>query len=115
VEIFDLRRPILSDLDLDAAAGRPAPMPVRFRYRSRRTGDAVLDIGGSAAAGDIEQPVVARVADAAAERGKPPFAHFVAKRACGRKFEGASLFARRRNIALDPEDAIAALNIVSLL
>ena len=30
VQVFDLRRPILGDLDLDAAAGAPSPMPVPF-------------------------------------------------------------------------------------
>src|SRR5436189_70839 len=92
VEIFDLGRPILRDLDLDAAARAPTPVPVCFRHDAKRARDAILNIGGRAAAGDVEQPVVARVADATAERGKPALPHLVAERRGGRKFEARPLF-----------------------
>src|SRR5262249_48580781 len=45
VEIFDLRRPILIELDLDAAARGPAPMPLLVRDGAGRSDEIGRDIG----------------------------------------------------------------------
>src|SRR5258708_21107738 len=51
VEIFNLRRPVLTELDLDAAAPGPAPMPLLVRDGAGGSGDASCDIGERATRG----------------------------------------------------------------
>src|SRR5262249_59087639 len=71
VEIFDLRRPILIELDLEAAARGPAPMPLLLRNGPRRSDNIIRYVGDCAAGCRVEEPVVARVAAAAAEGPEP--------------------------------------------
>src|SRR6516225_1764024 len=103
VEIFNLRRPILAELDLDAAARGPAPVPLLVRDGADGTDEAVGDVGERAAGGGVDEPVIARVAEAAAEGRKPLFLHLVAEGGVGWKFERAGLLVRRRDVALEAQ------------
>src|SRR5262249_49760554 len=118
VEIFNLRRPILAELDLDAAARGPAPMPLLVRDGAGGDDEAGGAVGGGvggggerAAGGGVDEPVIARVADAAAEGRKPLFLHLVAEGGVGWKFERAALLVRSRDIALEAKHTIAVLDI----
>ena len=86
-------------------------MPLLVGNRARRGHDAVVDIGQRAAGGGVEQPVVPRVADAAAEGREPALLHLVAERGVGREFGGAALLARGRGVTLEAEHDVAALDI----
>src|SRR5262249_16130663 len=99
------------ELDLDAAARSPAPMPLLVRDGAGRREYAIGDVGERAAGGGGEEPVIPRVADAAAEGRKPLFLHPVAERGVGRKFERAALIVRSRDVALKAEHTIAVLDI----
>src|SRR6516165_5048754 len=105
VEIFNLRRPVLTELDLDAAARGPAPMPLLIRDGADGSDDAVRDVGERATGGGVEEPVIPRVADAPAEGRKPLFLDLVAEG--GR----ARLLVRSRDVALETQQPIAILEI----
>src|SRR5713226_7098710 len=107
VEIFDLRRPVRGELDLDAAAGGPAQVPMLLRQRKAR--DAARDVAERAAGRGVEQPVVLRVADPAAERRKPAILCIVAEGTVGGKFECPP--AARRGIGLVAEHDVAFLKV----
>src|SRR5215813_4006375 len=111
VEIFNLRRPVLTELDLDAAAGGPAPMPLLVGDGAGGSDDAVRDVGERAAGGGVDEPVIPRVADTAAEGRKPLFLDLVAESGVGGKFERASLLVRGRDVALQAQQPIAVLEI----
>src|SRR6266852_5795402 len=99
VQIFNLRRPVAVELDLDAAARGPAPMPVLFRnLTAGRRHDAVLDIGERAAGGGVEQPIVLRVTETAAEGRKPALLHLIAEGGVGGEQEHGPLLARGRGV-----------------
>src|SRR5262249_40062222 len=86
VKIFTLGRPIPAELDLDAAARGPAPMPLLIRDGAGRSDDAVCDVGERAAGSGVDEPVIPRVAHAAAEGRKPLLLHLAAEGGVGRKF-----------------------------
>src|SRR5215831_16588632 len=71
VEIFNLRRPIPAELDLETAVRGPTPMPLLIRDGADRSDDAVRDVGERTTGGGVNEPVIARVADAAAEGRQP--------------------------------------------
>src|SRR5260221_9541807 len=79
VEIFNLRRPVLTELDLDAAARGPAPMPLLVRDGAGGSDDAVRDVGERAARGGVEEPVIPRLADAPPGGRKPLFPYLLAE------------------------------------
>src|SRR5262249_52512720 len=93
VEVLDLRRPILIELDLEAAARGPAPMPLLIGNRARGSDNAVCDIGERGAAGGIDEPVLPRVTDAPAEGREPLFPHLVPEGCSGWNREWAAQYA----------------------
>src|SRR3954447_26960560 len=112
VEIFHFRRPVLVELDLDTSAGGPAPMPLLVGdLADGRRADRILDIGKCAAAGGIQQPVVLRVPDPAAERRKPVLPDLVVEDGVGREFDRASFLIGGGNVALEAEHHRATLNV----
>src|SRR5258708_12900216 len=111
VEIFNLRRPVLTELDLEAAACGPAPMPLLVRDGAGGSADAVRDVGERATGGGVEEPVIPRIADATAEGRKPLFLDLVAEGGVGWKFERARLLVRGRDVALETQQPIAVLEI----
>src|SRR3954447_9714928 len=112
VEIFHLCRPVLGELDLDTCAGGPAPMPLLVGdLADGRRADRVLNIGKRAAAGGIQQPVVLRVSNPAAERRKPVLPDLVVEDGVGRELDRASFLVGGGNVALEAEHHRAALNV----
>src|SRR5260370_42279112 len=79
VEIFNLRRPVLTELDLDAAARGPAPMPLLVRDGAGGSPRAVLDVGERAAGGGADEPVIPPTPAPPPGGRKPPFLDLVAE------------------------------------
>src|SRR5262249_31044180 len=65
VEIFNLRRPVLTELDLHAAARGPAPMPLLVRDGAGGNDEAGGGGGGRARGGGGDQPVCRRACEPA--------------------------------------------------
>src|SRR5260221_11823480 len=87
VEIFNLRRPVLTELDLDAAARGPAPMPLLVRDGAGGSDDAVRGLGERPTGGGGEKPDIPRTAGAPAGSLKPPFPYLADESAARWEFE----------------------------
>src|SRR5262249_30956241 len=92
IEIFDFCRPVGGELDLDAAAGGPAQMPMLLRQGTARVAGG--GVAERATSRRVEQPVVVRVAEAAAEGREPAILRLVAEGAVGWEFECAPAVCR---------------------
>src|SRR5215467_15121341 len=86
-------------------------MPLLIGDRAGWTRDGVIDAGERAADSGIEQPVVLRVTDAAAEGRQPVLLHAVVERGVGRKLGRAPLLAGDRGVALVADDHLAVLDV----
>src|SRR5260221_1009246 len=81
VEIFELRGPVVGDHAFDADADRPAGIGVA---RAGKAAEVRLDVAERDAAGDIRQPAIPRVTDAAAHRAEPAVLGFAGGSAANR-------------------------------
>jgi hypothetical protein len=73
------------------------------------TGAMMLFATLASAGRGVEEPVIPRVADAAAEGRKPLLLDLVAEGDVGGKFERAPLLVRGRDVALEAQQPIAVL------
>src|SRR5260370_7495280 len=83
VEIFNPRRPVLTELDLDAAACGPAPMPLLVRDGAGGSDDAVRHVGERAPGGGGGGPAIPPRAGPAPAGRKPPCPHLPAPDGAG--------------------------------
>jgi hypothetical protein len=86
-------------------------MPLLVRDGAGGSEEIAGDVGERTAGRGVEEPVVPRVADAPAESREPPLADLIAEGGVGGKLERACLLAHGRDVSLEADYAVCALQV----
>jgi hypothetical protein len=86
-------------------------MPLLVRDGAGGSEEIACDVGERTAGRGVEEPVVPRVADAPAESREPPLADLIAEGGVGGKLERACLLAHGRDVSLEADYAVCALQV----